>query len=917
WRVISHMSMKTQTEAVRRPSVRRRVVQPRESAEEGWTDRSLLWALLFMVSLLLCVQGVIYIKWLGNPPTVDVASRPAFTLPHSSVAERRSLKAPPTVPSPSSDVDPLGGILKREARCDLVELEKASKDWDGLSLSPLPSQQWWEGEGPARMVGGSELDITADIDDNAVLDAAFERLRWRLVAPCRNLVLVFSSSQAAKFVRHVHVQVEDRGTTKLAFGVNEAFELYCSEGKCLIMSRTVFGALRGLDTLWKLFIPGSAPWDSMSIVDEPEYQWRGLMLDMGRRFVPVSLALEIVDAMEASRLNVLHLHLNDFCRFAIEVPGFEDTLGEPVTALIEYARLRGIRVVPEVDMPGHANALGGLEGAGLQFCRSSANGRAEDATKLYDDQGGRTREVVGRLLAAVSAIFPDDHFHIGADETEPIGLCTVDNMIALEEFMLEQLQSLGKKPVAWEELIWKAGGKLDAAASKAPGTVIQVWNRHKASDVAEQTYHPVIVSSNSRVYLDHPQTPVEDYWWDITRSPEFRPSTSSNAFEVFGLTSRATPPAFEKLTCRLYIDGSSGIECPGRKGRWARRSTRTLSIIFRGDGGSFELATPDSGRTWIGDDVVLRREVSNALGRVLGGEAVMWTDNLLEQYQCGAASAAVAGKEDLLPRAPLMWPRAMDESLSHAMLGMIFPKAAVYGAVLWRFDPLLTAALRRPMIRRIVSSLRGLGVRSCDAEGGCDELHDSGGKMIQPFSGSTLDTCYKRHDGEYFPDFTKAGEVPYGSDEDAAVACYWAGSDCAGVTCEAGLRQCTLRANSYGVPSPTNEISFMKIASCMPRPTSEDPQKSPTITACYTSHAGKYIPNLTNGGGDEVPLAQAEELCREKPSCEGITCSSTYLCTLRAGPGVSSSPTGEISYVKRQPPPPECHFAESGSSVLY
>ncbi|KAF4719650.1 hypothetical protein FOZ63_003086, partial [Perkinsus olseni] len=324
--------------------------------------------------------------------------------------------------------------------------------------------------------------------------------------------------------------------------------------------------------------------------------------------------------------------------------------------------------------------------------------------------------------------------------------------------MLEHLQSLGKKPVAWEELVWKTGGKLDAAASKAPGTVIQVWNRHKASDVTEQTSHPVIVSSNSRVYLDHPQTPVEDYWWDITRSPEFRPSTSSNAFEVFGLTSRATPPAFEKLNCRLYIDGSGGIECPGRKGRWARRSTRTLSIIFRGDGGSFELATPDSGRTWIGDDVVLRKEVSDASGRVLGGEAALWTDNFLEKYQCGAASAAVAEKEDLLPRAPLMWPRAMDESFSHAMLGMIFPKAAVYGAALWRFDPLFTAALRRPMFRRIASSLRALGVRSCDAGGGCDELHDSGGKMIQPFSGSTVNTCYKRRDGEYIPDFTKAGE---------------------------------------------------------------------------------------------------------------------------------------------------------------
>ncbi|KAF4671350.1 hypothetical protein FOL47_001553 [Perkinsus chesapeaki] len=698
---------------------------------------SLLWTFVGIVVLLICMQGIIYATWLSEMPTTRATPAIQKGMSQNSISANGAVEAPPDV-SPSAQTHDHRALV-REAHCNAAELEQAAKVWDGIVLTPLPKKQWWEGDGPTRIATSSELSMTANFEGSSVLEVAFEQLRWKL----GHCTARPTEGANDRLIRRIHVEVEDGGTSTLQFGVDESFELNCSEEGCVIISRTVFGALYGLDTVWKLFIRGSAPWDTMSVIDGPEYGWRGLMLDMGRRFIPLSLAMDIIDGMAASRLNVIHLHLNDFCRFAIEVPGFHNSLGQDgerwtlqeVAEFIQYARLRGVRVVPEVDVPGHVNSLEALEGAGMQFCRSSGARHAQDATKLYDDQEGMTRDVLGRLLTALASLFPDKYFHIGADETEPVGLCNMDNIISLEMFVLEHLRSLGKKPMAWEELVWKRGITADAAASGTPEAVIQVWSKHKASDVMTETRHSVIVSNNQRSYLDYPNTPFVEYWWDISRPPEFRPSASSNAHELFSLSSTVSPPAFKKYICQMHLDGGGTIDCPGRKGRWARHSDRTMSIIFRGNAGAFELATPDSGRTWIGSGVVLRRESEGVPERILGGETAMWTDMFLEnanRFQCGAADSSIAQRENMLPKAPLMWSREMDEPFGVALLGMIFPKAAVHAAALWRFDPLMPAPLLRSMLERVTSSLRAIGVLSCDSNARCDELHQSDRRIIRP-----------------------------------------------------------------------------------------------------------------------------------------------------------------------------------------
>jgi hexosaminidase len=143
----------------------------------------------------------------------------------------------------------------------------------------------------------------------------------------------------------------------------------------------------GLETFTQLVDveAGSVKVASVNISDAPSYPWRGALIDTGRRFWPMSLLQNTIDTMAAMKMNVLHLHASDFCRFSVESKVFPNLTAsltginagsysqEDIKALISYAGDRGVRVVPEFEMPGHA--LGYLpigSKGGLEFCPNSA-----------------------------------------------------------------------------------------------------------------------------------------------------------------------------------------------------------------------------------------------------------------------------------------------------------------------------------------------------------------------------------------------------------------------------------------------------------------------------------------------------------------------------------------------------------------
>jgi hexosaminidase len=212
---------------------------------------------------------------------------------------------------------------------------------------------------------------------------------------------------------------------------DESYSLEVTDRQAVLSAPTTVGLLRGMETFLQLldgdregyFVP------AVSVRDRPRFPWRGLMMDIARHYQPPEVLKRNIDAMAAVKLNVLHWHLTEDQGFRVESKKFpklhqmgSDGLfytQEQVKEIIAYARERGIRVVPEFDMPGHATAwLVGHPELG------SAPGpyTIERRPGIFDPTLDPTREetytFLEGFLGEMAALFPDAYMHIGGDENE-------------------------------------------------------------------------------------------------------------------------------------------------------------------------------------------------------------------------------------------------------------------------------------------------------------------------------------------------------------------------------------------------------------------------------------------------------------------------------------------------------------------
>jgi hexosaminidase len=151
-------------------------------------------------------------------------------------------------------------------------------------------------------------------------------------------------------------------------GEDESYKLDVTDSGAKLNAATTLGVMRGLETFLQLVQTSSAGFavPAVSIDDSPRFPWRGLMIDAGRHFIPLDVLKRNLDGMAAVKLNVFHWHLSENQGFRIESKKFPrlQEMGSDglyytqaeVRDLIAYARERGIRVVPEFDMPGHSTA---------------------------------------------------------------------------------------------------------------------------------------------------------------------------------------------------------------------------------------------------------------------------------------------------------------------------------------------------------------------------------------------------------------------------------------------------------------------------------------------------------------------------------------------------------------------------------
>ncbi|MBL8553978.1 MAG: beta-N-acetylhexosaminidase [Phenylobacterium sp.] len=315
----------------------------------------------------------------------------------------------------------------------------------------------------------------------------------------------------------------------LALGAREAYRLQVDERGVRLEADGPIGVLRGLATLRQLLETapdGSAALPFVEIDDKPRFAWRGVMIDTARHFMTVGTLKRQIDAMEQVKLNVLHLHLSDNEAFRVESRRYPRLHGiaaqgqfytqAQIRHLVAYAADRGVRVVPEFDVPGHTRAII------LAYPQLASHpvGPGAAGAQVLNPASEETYRFVTRLFDEMAGLFPDDYFHIGGDEVgddawagDPAvealkaarGLKTKAEVEAHFHRRIHQaLTRRGKIVVGWEEVIDTGTLPRDV--------VVQAWRTSNATARATAQGHRTIVSAG--YYLDLLNTAAFHYGFD-------------------------------------------------------------------------------------------------------------------------------------------------------------------------------------------------------------------------------------------------------------------------------------------------------------------------------------------------------------------------------------------------------------------
>ncbi len=281
----------------------------------------------------------------------------------------------------------------------------------------------------------------------------------------------------------LQIHCERKG--KVGLNEDESYRLSVKTHKIQINAETDLGALHALETLYQLVQNDGVSFyfPAAEIEDRPRFAWRGLMIDAARHFQPVDVIKRNLDGMAAMKMNVFHWHLSDNQGWRIEIKKYPKLIEngsdgeyytqEQIKEIVKYAGDRGIMVVPEIDVPGHASALlaafpeiGSMTDSENPYAVSRRSG-IHDAT--LDPINPKTYQILDDVFAEVCILFPGEFFHIGGDENNgkewnanpKIQQFKKKNMLAtnhdLQTYfnmkLVPMLKKYGKQLMGWEEIM--------------------------------------------------------------------------------------------------------------------------------------------------------------------------------------------------------------------------------------------------------------------------------------------------------------------------------------------------------------------------------------------------------------------------------------------------------------------------------
>ncbi len=333
-------------------------------------------------------------------------------------------------------------------------------------------------------------------------------------------------------------------------GEDESYSLEVGATQAILKADTVVGAMRGLETALQLVSANQGGYylPLVNIRDTPRFAWRGLMIDVSRHWQPVEVIKRNIDGLAAVKMNVFHWHLTDDQGFRVESKRFPKLQGmgadglyytqEQVREVVIYAADRGVRVIPEFDMPGHTTSWF----VGYPDLASGPGPyQIERKFGVFDPAMDPTREETYRFLDSflgeMAELFPDEYIHIGGDENNGkqwkanpriqqfMLRHELKDTAALQAYfnlrVLKILQKHGKKMIGWDEVL---------TPDLPKDVIVQSWRGTKSlADGARRGYRGIL---SQPYYFDH-MAPAE-YFYVNDPLPADSDLTAEQAARVIG-----------------------------------------------------------------------------------------------------------------------------------------------------------------------------------------------------------------------------------------------------------------------------------------------------------------------------------------------------------------------------------------------
>jgi hexosaminidase len=416
-----------------------------------------------------------------------------------------------------------------------------------LDLMPVPAQ---------LELGDAAIEIGAEFSVTIEGNGATPRLRGSVQRMLRRL----SDRSTLFFDNATFLQLEGRSMAsmvvtanrpgELVLGEDESYRLTITADGIALQAATDIGAMRGLETFLQLLSldENGVTVPEIAIYDEPRFPWRGLMIDSSRHFMPVGMVKRNLDGMAAVKLNVLHWHLVDDQGFRVESlawPKLHEQASDgnfythaQIRDVIDYAAARGIRVVPEFDLPGHGSAW---LTAYPELASAPGPYEIERSWGIFDPTVNptieRTYAFLDAFLAEMAELYDDEFIHIGGDENNGKHWLANPEIVAFmeergyegpltlqryfNERVLAILTKYDKRMVGWDEIFEDGLPK---------NVVIQSWRGRESLFESARLGYSGILSNGYYIDLIQPT----DFHYLNDPLPADSPLTTEEAARILG-----------------------------------------------------------------------------------------------------------------------------------------------------------------------------------------------------------------------------------------------------------------------------------------------------------------------------------------------------------------------------------------------